>query len=839
MYMAIHYDRKAGDIHIWDDKNGHFSHKHKPYAYRPKNSGKYVSIHGQQLEKITQFNPAAANLFESDVNVDTRTLIDLYGDSDEVSVNHRLAVIDIEVETKGGYPNMTTFNQPLTAIAVYDGTKKHYFCFVLDELELVKNVDEPDRTVRSFKTEEELILAFLDCWESIGPTIATGWNTDGFDFTYLFGRIAKMIDEKTASRLSPIGICYFNKFKNKMTIAGVNCLDYLLLYRRYSQKNLPNYRLDTVAKEELNMGKVEYEGDLNELKRTDIKKFIEYNIRDIQLIVMLDDKMKFIELAMSICHVCHVGYEEFHVSSRFLEGAVLTYLRRNDLVAPNKVFEREDETNSFGGDDDADEKFEGAYVKDPIVGRHEWVCSADINSLYPSVMMTLNISPETKIGKIDGWDTDKYVRGEMVEVNFAGEIHSIADFKQLIIDNNLSVSANGVIYDQSKKGCLPEIMKFWFAQRLEFKSKMKGCEIAGDKEGVVTWKRRQQVQKILLNSIYGCVGMKGWRFFDLDNAEAVTLTGQSIIKATEKFVNAQMNKKCDTKDVDYVIAVDTDSNYINFAPLVKLKNPTDPKKFCIEEITTMSELINKFYEILVIRLYNSTLNRIVISADVVASAALWTSKKHYAMLQVYDTELKKDIDKLKVIGLDVVRSSYPKKFREFMSTVLMDLLRSTTKKLLDAKILSFKDTMKGFELQDIAKNTSVAFVSKTEAKINYNPKNRELFTFIKGCTAQCKAALAYNDMLKKYNLTDTEPIMSGGKIKWVYLVDNPLSLDGLAFKDDGRDPKLIMDFLNTYVDRNRIWDSELQKKLADFYAAIGWDIFSVDGDKIDEFFSFE
>jgi hypothetical protein len=282
------------------------------------------------------------------------------------------------------------------------------------------------------------------------------------------------------------------------------------------------------------------------------------------------------------------------------------------------------------------------------------------------------------------------------------------------------------------------------------------------------------------------------------------------------------------------------SLYLGMQSLMKASNISsgDEKAFCISEIDNISIRLNDFYKLLTKRMFNSSLNRIVIAPDVVAKSALWTSKKHYAMLKVFDMELQKDIDKLDVKGLDVVRSSYPKKFREFMSEVLLDILIGTNKKELDEKILEFKSKMKSFDISEISKNTSVNFVSKTEEKINFDPKSRPGFSFIKGSTAQTKAALAYNDMLKKYSLLDTEPIMSGGKIKWAYLHKNPLGLDGLAFKDDGKDPKIIMDFLQTYVDHDRIWESELQSKLEDFYKACKWEIFSVDNAKIEEFFSF-
>jgi len=839
MYQAIYCDKKSSTVHLWDDKNGYTSFKYRPYAYRKKRGGKYLSIYGEQLEKTDRFHVAEPNLYESDVPWDTRVLVDAYAESDDVSTNHRTVILDIEVESKDGYPNYENPKQKVTAIAIYDMVANHYFCYVLDEEGIVKAGTENDRTILTFSSEEDLLKAFLNKWEEINPTIATGWNIDGFDFPYLHARLEYLFGEDEAGRLSSIGICYFNKFKNKMTIAGVNTLDYLLLYKRYSQKSLPNFRLDTVGREELNVGKVDYEGSLDDLKKTDINKFIEYNLHDVVLIKQMDDKLQFIALAMSICHVCHVGYEEFHVSSKFLEGAMLTYLRRKKLVAPNKNLNRDDEGAAAGDvDEDSDVGFEGAYVKDPIPGRYDWVCSADINSLYPSVIMSLNISPETKIGVIQKWDVEKFVKKSDEMVIFQDEEHSYKELGEFFVQNNLSVSSNGVVYDQSKLGCIPDILKKWFAERVEYKNKMKEASDAKDKAGTAFWKRRQHVQKILLNSLYGVLGLPVFRFYDLDNAAAVTLTGQDIIKTSAKFVNKRFNVRCGTKDKDYILYIDTDSLYLDINSLAIHEKVTDVKPFAVQTIGEVSQSINDFYKVMMVQMFNSTDNRIKIASDVVAKSAFWLAKKRYAMLKVYNMELNKDVDDLEVKGLDVVRSSYPKKFRDFMSSVLLDILKGTSKKELDAKILKFKDMMKEFNVEDVAKNTSVRFISNTEAKTNFDPKAREMFTFINGSTAQCKAALAYNDMLKKFKLKETEPIMSGGKIKWVYLKDNPFGLDGLAFKDDGRDPKVVMDFISKYIDRNRIWDTELQSKLEDFYQALKWEIFSVDGAAIDEFFSF-
>jgi len=836
MYQSIYCDRKTNTIHLWDDIHGYTSFKDEPYAYRKSRNGKYKSIFGDSLERITKFNFRDPSLFSSDIPVDTRVLIDAYADSDEISINHRRAYIDIEVDSVGGYPNIEDPIKEVTAIALLDEVKDTYYCFILDKDGVVQNENKDNTIILPYLNEEDLLVAFLKKWDEVKPTIVSGWNIDGFDFPYLHARLVRVLGEEVANALSPINICYFNKYKNKMTIAGVNALDYLVLYKKYSGKNLTNYRLDTVAKEELKIGKIEYEGSLNDLMKSDIKKFIEYNLHDIILVKKMNDQLQFIELAMSICHVCHVGYEEFGMSSKFLEGALLTYLRRKKLIAPNKKLKLE----VVDRDDDLadDVGFEGAYVKDPVPGRYDWVCSADINSLYPSVIMSLNISPETKVGIIKDWDSEKLVKKSSDKIAFDNEVYTYEDFGKIIVDNNLSVSANGIVYDQSKLGCIPDILKTWFAERVEYKTKMKGASTRKDKEQYVFWKRRQHVQKILLNSLYGVLGLSIFRFYDLDNAAAVTLTGQEIIKTSAKYVNGKFNKRCSTKDKDYVIYIDTDSLYLDIKSLADHEKIEDIKPFAIKTIGTVSDELNDFYKIMMVRMFNSTDNRIVIAADVVAQSAFWVVKKRYAMRKVYNMEESKDIDEIEIKGLDVVRSSYPKKFRDFMKGILTDILQGTPNKIVNAKIVTFKDTMKDFELEDIAKNTSVKFISNTEAKINFDPKHREPFNFEGGSTAQCKAALAYNDMLRKYELNDTEPILHGGKIKWVYLKENPFGLSGIAFKDDGKDPEVIMDFIHKYIHRTKIWDAELEGKLTDFYTAMRWDMYSENNATIEQFFSF-
>lgn len=864
MYQAIYCDKKRELACVWDDVNGLVMDKYIPYAYAKDGSGggEYTTIYGDKVSKTTKFFYGEHGLFESDVPWETRTLIDAYGDSDEVSTNHTFLFIDIEVKTEGEYPKVDTAKQPITAIAFYSSTDKVYTCFVLDDkTEIDAHVEFADAKVVTFKDENALLIAFINEWVRIAPTVVSGWNSNGFDLPYLNTRIRKVLRGNWVEKLSPIGIVFFNERKNQVTIAGVNCLDYLPLYKKYEMKPLPNYRLDTVAKEELGIGKVQYEGSLNELKRTDVKKFIQYNIHDVKLVVMLDEVKRFIMLAMSICHVCHVGYEDFSVTSIILEGALLTYLRRKGLVAPDKpkklspddyidsvIDDSSDDTydpKDTNSDKDTD-TFTGAYVKEPVPGRYNWVTSTDINSLYPSVIMSLNISPETKLGVIPNWNPEAFAKKKLTTVRVGDTDMAFSDFMEFINRNNISISANGVLYDQSKLGCVPEILKKWFAERVEYKTKMKDCANVGDKEGEVFWKRRQHVQKILLNSLYGALGLNSFRFFDLDNALAVTSTGQEIIKTSAKLINAELNEKLQTVDNDYVIYIDTDSLYIAHRELLAHDgiSTTDVnvcKQYCAESITRLSNLLNDFYAVMMPRMFNCTNPRIRILPDVVASSAIWIRKKRYAMRKIYNMETGKDKVSYEYKGLDIVRSSFPAEFRALLSKIVNSILDGNSKATIDDTIVSFKDNIDSLDVAKIAKNTSVRFESGENAKEKriFNPANRYKFNFVDGATAQCKAALAYNDFLTHFNLRGTEPILSGGKIKWVYLEKNPFNLTGLAFKDDGRDPVEIMDYINQYVSRQKMWDKEFKKKIDAFYLAMNWGEFSQDIQLANNFFLFD
>ena len=418
-------------------------------------------------------------------------------------------------------------------------------------------------------------MAFLNYYQSVDPTILTGWNIDFFDIPYLYNRIKRVCGEGHAKRLSRIGQTFYSPYRQKWSLGGVSILDYINLYKNYNYGLESSYTLNHIATKELGRGKIEYEGSLDDLFETDLEKFIEYNITDVELVVSMDEKLQFIELCRAICHAGFVPYEDYMFSSKYLEGACLAYLKKKGLVAPNKPKDRKEKMQALR--DNNEEKFIGAYVKEPIVGKYDWIYDLDLTSLYPSIIMTLNISPETKIGKIKNWDAEEWVRGGADAYTIVGNGGEDYDYtkeelKEVIKDSNLGVAANGVLYSQDKPGLIADILDTWFSQRVEFRKLEKQYGEAGDTEKYEFYAKRQLVQKILLNSMYGVLGLPAFRFYDIDNAEAVTITGQTVIKKTAEMANIKYWKELGTKE-DYNVYIDTDSIYMMAEPLVKHRYP--------------------------------------------------------------------------------------------------------------------------------------------------------------------------------------------------------------------------------------------------------------------------
>ena len=838
MYQNVFFEKEKSIIHCWDDQKGYFTSKYRRYAYVKDGNGAHQSIHGERLKKLNFWKADDdLQLYESDVNEMTRFLIDEYGDSDEVSTGHTIMTFDIEVEMNSGLPDIETASNAITSIAGHDSVTNDYFVYVVNKGEKIDKTIKGAK-VESFDTEEGLLSAFMTKWREINPTIVTGWNIDYFDVTYLYNRYKLLFGQQFANQLSPIGKVSYNKYRSRYIIGGVSCLDYLALYKCYNFTELPNYRLDTVASIELGRGKIEYEGNLDQLFRDDIEKFIEYNLVDVELVVDLDKKLQFIDLARAICHTGHVFYEDFLFSSKWLEGAILTFLRRSGRVAPNKP--RRKPRNEDGSDGEG--KFTGAYVKEPKPGLYKWVYDLDLTSLYPSIIMSINISPETKIGKLKGYSAEQHMKGNL-------ETYSIVDdsgnefpplpkekFLKFIEKNKYSVAANGVLYRTDKVGVIPEILSVWFDKRVEYKNLMKKYGKEGNDEQYKFYGKRQLVQKIMLNSLYGVLGLPSFRFYDVDNAEATTITGQTVIKTTELIANQYYSKVIGKED-DYNVYTDTDSVFYQAVPLVKSRNPELNEESDEEMIPAILSAakevethINKVYDTMAKRLFNIDSHKFDIKQETIAKGGFWVSKKRYAQWIINDNEV--DCDKLDVKGLDVKRSSFPTYFKEVMKTVLLDILRSVDKKEIDTKILDYKKEMEDRPFIDIAKNSAVKGMSK------YTTKTQVLGEFKKGSPAHVKAAITYNQLLAFYKVPyKYEPMKDGDKIKWVYLKKNPLGLEATGLKGHN-DPPQILKLVEQYIDYDKIWEKELENKLDDFYKAMDWEKPNPNLNKASEFFGF-
>ena len=824
MYQNIYYQREKNLIHLWDDKLGYRTFPYVRYAYEKAQRGEAISLYGDRLTKIFKFKKDDPDLFESDVPETTRVLVDTYTDSDLPSEGHVVLTFDIEVEMETGLPDMEKAENELTAIGLHDSATDHYWVLIMDKAGRMVEKKTEGRTVIPFRDERDLCMKYLELYEYINPTIVTGWNIDYFDTPYLYNRIKRLLGVKHANRLSPIGECFWSPYRKRWFIGGVSYLDYIHLYKIYTFGELDNYRLDTIAMKELGRGKVEYKGNLDELFRDDIEKFIEYNLVDVDLVVNLDKKLQFIDLCKGICHAGHVPYEDFVYSSKYLEGAMLCYLKRRNIVAPNKPADRQEMMQALR--DNEQEKFIGAYVKAPIIGKYDWIYDLDLTSLYPSIIMTVNISPETKVGKISNWDAQKFIKGEIDTFYIGEKSISKENLKKLFDESKYAVSSNGVLYTTDKPGCIPDILDLWFKQRVEFRKLEKKYGEAGDKEKYAFYKKRQHVQKILLNSLYGVLGLPAFRFYDVDNAEAVTLTGQTVIKSTAEMANIKYNKELGTTGKDFNIYIDTDSVFFSAVPLLDHRNP-DWKKLPDGEIAQLvdgiagetQDFLNNFYNILAEKIFNvdKEKHRFQIKKEFVSRSGIWIAKKRYAQWIIAENGIP--MDRLDVKGLDVVRSSYPAEFRKFMGEVLIEILRGDTEEQLTDKIQLFKKALAAMEVTQIAKNSAVKELSK------YIPKkkdNRAMFQFNSGTPAHVKAAIAHNQLLVHFNCPSKyEPMRDGDKVKWVYLKQNPYGLDGLAFKGYNDAPE-IMDMVKTYIDVDKIFERELLKKLEDFYGALGW-----------------
>ena len=846
MYQSIYYSYRDRTCHLRDDQEGWCQFDYKPTYYKIHPDGQFKTLDGKKANPTQKYDKEDLNLYEKDVDKNLSILLDIYKDIDDVPKYHNKVYLDIETE-RGEAINLAYCQRApmkVTAIAIYDETGGQYYAYVLDQASLLENSTRDDITVIPCTNEASLLIAFLDKWVEIDPTIVIHWNGDNFDIPYLYNRMKKVLGEYKANMLSPLGIVDFDERDPKMPykIAGVNSFDYMRLYKKFIPKQQPSYALEAICQRELGRGKIQYDGSLDRLFKEDVQKFIEYNINDVRLIVDLDKKRKFIDLAVMVAHLGHVPYHYVYESSRVVEGAIMTYLKRQEVVSPNKPTTVNPELRASMDDDaEDDDKFAGAYVKDPTPGLYSWNFDLDIESEYPSAGILLNVGVDTFMFKIsiadpfdDSWNlndmkqknldqnvTIEKLDGTIKEVNLGKLIN-------LIEKNNLTISPNGVAFTTDSVSILSEVMDSWFLKRKEYKKTMIKHGEEGNTKMYEFYNLYQQVMKVFLNSIYGCLGLKSFRYSDgYDHlASAITATGRVIITRSADYVNAKINREYEHTEAvnDYILMSDTDSMYIDAKPILKkLTIPITEDTTVIESLRKLSrefsDDLNNYYETKFTKEYfNSTNNRVKIKSETIAKTLYISAKKQYAQY-IVDRE-GVHVEDFDFKGMDVMKSSFPPLFRNFMQQLIKDILFGKDKAHADKAILDFRERFKSFSLEEVCKPTGL---NKYTEYIGRKPGAGQIFSEVKPhCPVNTKAAIYHNDLLKFKGLTKKSSLIQvGDKMKWIYMKENPYNISVLGVNGYESCPE-ILEIMLKYMDRESMFDRNLVKKLQKMYDNLSW-----------------
>ena len=702
--------------------------------------------------------------------------------------------IDIAVASDDGFPEPDAAAHPIISIALKSNKNPNYFVWGLDDYTPADNV-----RYKKCKDEAHLLRSFLNHWIEHTPDVITGWNIRFFDIPYIVNRMNKILDVDDVRQLSPWKTINSHeptirgRKQTAYDLVGIQQLDYMELFIKfgYSYGNQESYALNHIAMVVLGEKKLSYEeyGNLFTLYKENHQLFIEYNIRDVELIERLEEKMGLITLALTVAYKGGVNYQDTFGTTSIWDSIIYRELNSKNIAIPvNKAKTKSD--------------YPGGYVKEPQVGLHDWVVSFDLNSLYPNLIVQYNMSPETIIGTEQLGGVEHYLNGAKV-------------------DSPNSIAANGVAFSKEKQGVLPKIIIEYYNERSGIKWRMLKAQqdyqnnpsFELEKE-INQLENRQMAIKILLNSLYGALGNRYFRYFDMRIAEGITLSGQLAIRWAEKAMNVEMNKYVGTKDKDYVIAIDTDSLYVNFSKLVEKYEPKNIVKFLDKICADHFEgAMMKSYKILSDNL-NAYDNRMVMAREAIADRGIWTAKKRY-ILNVHNNEgVQYAEPKLKIMGIEAIKSSTPMivraRFKEAFKTIISGDEQLTQNFIKDFKTEFFKLDPDQVSFPRSANNIH-EFVDNSP-----NAKN----VYRKSTPIHVRGSIMYNNALKSKNLLKKyHKINNGEKIKFCYLrLPNPIKENVIAFPD-----YLPTELnLHSYIDYEKQFLKCFLDPITPILEAVGW-----------------
>ncbi len=869
-YVDAFFERNKDVIHVVERVNEKRIFRTYPTKYAffyPDAKGKYRSIYGKPLNRVSTTSGKAfqkerklyshKQLYESDVNPIFRCLEEYYLGKEAPTLNKCFFDIEVDFSSSKGYADPSNPFSMINSVTLW--------CSWLNDLITLtirpKTVSRQDAeaicnkfsNTMLFNTEEDLLNNFLVIIQD--ADILSGWNSEGYDIPYTVNRVARILGKQRMR-----DFCLWNQYPRKreyekfgreqetFDLLGRVHLDYMELYRRYTYHEIHSYRLDAVGEFEIGENKVPYEGTLDQLYNNDYEKFIAYNRQDTMMLKKMDDKLQFIDLANVLAHANTVLLQTTMGAVAVSDQAIINEAHSQGLQVPDKKknFDAEFDTAA------------GAYVAQPKVGMHDWVCSMDLNSLYPSVIRALNMGPETIIGQLrldrtydmirkkmnnkasfaEAWegifntleydlvqerdvaekitvdwengDTDQYTGAEIYDAVF-------------LQNNPWAISANGTIFRCDTKGVVPNLLERWYAERKEMQKNLQNAIDTGDKEKIEFWDKRQLVKKINLNSLYGAILNQGSRFFDLRMGQSVTLTGRSIAR----HMAAEVNKVL-TGEYDHVgssiIYGDTDSVYYSAIPSLKEDidngNVEWDKEKAIKLYDVISEEVNSTFPKYMNKAFGISIEAgqiIKAAREIVATSGLFIKKKRYGIL-VYDEEgNRKDVNgepgKLKAMGLDLKRSDTPEFMQKFLEEILFDVLNRKGQTEIFSKIKDFREEFKerpGWE-------------KGTPKRVNNLTKYTKLYDRTGKCgVGHVMAAINWNRLRKAYSDNYSLEVTDGMKTIVCKLKSNPMGMTSIAYPID--ELHLPNWYKDLPFDHSEMEKTIINKKISNLIGVLNWDL---------------